>query len=103
MRTGEQAVDQVESLMDKPSRVWLEIHGSRADRTAWIYYATAVLAAAGVVLPRYVSKSAPFLLWAVFFTGALALGAGVWIASAGGKIRHSEFRISVDPSAGIGN
>ena len=94
---GEKAEDQVESLLDKAGHHWLEEHSARADRAGWIYYVAAGVALGGLVAPRFLPKSAPFFLWATLLIGIAALTAGVWIASAGGKIMHREFRYSVAP------
>ena len=100
MEFGEKAEDQVESLMDKTSRHWLHEHTARADRAAWIYYVAAGFALGGIIAPRVLPKSAQFFLWATLLIGITALLAGVWIASAGGKIMHREFRYSIAPDSG---
>ena len=97
---GEKAEDQVESLMDKTSRHWLHEHTARADRAAWIYYVAAGFALGGLVAPRVLPKSTQFFLWATLLIGIAALSAGIWIASAGGKIMHREFRYSIAPDPG---
>ncbi|MEO7934266.1 MAG: hypothetical protein ABIT76_14020 [Chthoniobacterales bacterium] len=94
---GEKAEDNVESLLDGPAHKWLHEHEERAEKTSWIFYATAAAAAGGLFLPRYVPKSGLFFLWVTLFLGAAAVAGGMWAASAGGKIMHREFRYSLPP------
>jgi hypothetical protein len=94
---GEKAEDQVESLLDAPAHKWLHQHMERAETVSWIFYATAAAAAGGLFLPRFVPKSALFFLWATLFLGAAAVAGGMWVASAGGKIIHREFRYTLPP------
>lgn len=92
---GEKAVDQVEGLMDKTGRSWLNEHGSRADRIEWLYFATAAAAFGGLLAPRFLPKCTPFFLWGTLLIGSAALAGGIWTASAGGKIMHREFRYTL--------
>ncbi len=94
---GEKAVDQVESLLDAPAHQWLHEHQERAEKTSWVFYATALAAAGGLFLPRFIPKSALFFLWTTLLVGAVALAGGIWTAAAGGKIMHREFRYSLPP------
>lgn len=94
---GEKAEDPVESVLDEPGRLWLEEHSARAGRVTWIYYATAATALGGVFAPRFAVWSAPFFLWSTAFLGMVALAGGIWVATAGGKIMHREFRYSLPP------
>ena len=56
------------------------------------FYALAVLSAIAIAAPIKWPKSSAPLVIVVIFLGAVALGAGCYIAYAGGKIRHREFR-----------
>ena len=64
----------------------------RGEQLIYVFYALAVLSAAAIVAPIKWPKSSTLLAIAVLLIGAVALGAGGYIAHAGGKIRHREFR-----------
>jgi glucan phosphoethanolaminetransferase (alkaline phosphatase superfamily) len=89
---GEQGYDRVLSMTDEPGEAWLNEHMHRAQQLIYIFYALAVLSAAAIVLPIRWPKSSVALTIAVILLGAVALGSGSYIAYAGGKVRHREFR-----------
>ena len=89
---GQQAYDRVLSMTDEDGERWLDEHQDRAEDLIWIFYALAVLSAAAIAVPIKWPKSFPPFAIAVILLGAVALGSGVYIAYAGGKIRHREFR-----------
>jgi hypothetical protein len=94
---GQQAYDRVLSMTDEAGERWLDEHQDRGEDLIWIFYALAVLSAAAIVLPIKWPKSAAPLLITVIVLGAVTLGAGGYIAYAGGKIRHREFRNEPPP------
>ena len=89
---GEQAYDRVLSMADDPGRAWLDEHQDRAEDLIWFFYGLAVLSAVALVAPRKWPRSATPLVVAVILLSAVTLGLGGYIAYAGGKIRHKEFR-----------
>jgi hypothetical protein len=89
---GQQAYDRVLSMTDEDGERWLDEHQDRAEDLIWIFYALAVLSAAAIAGPIKWPKSSAPLVIATILLGAVALGSGVYIAYAGGKIRHREFR-----------
>src|SRR5205814_6923893 len=89
---GQQAYDRVLSMTDEAGERWLDEHQDRGEDLIWIFYALAVLSAAAIVLPIKWPKSSAPLLITVIVLGAVTLGAGGYIAYAGGRIRHREFR-----------
>ena len=89
---GEQAYDRVLSMSDEPGQAWLEEHQDRAEDCIWFFYGLAVLSAVALVAPRKWPRSATPLLISVIVLSAVTLGFGGYIAYAGGKIRHREFR-----------
>ena len=95
---GEQAYDRVLSMADEPGRAWLDQHQDRAEDLIWFFYGLAVLSAVALVAPRKWPRSATPLVIAVILLSAVTLGLGGYIAYAGGKIRHREFR-NVPPPA----
>lgn len=95
---GEQAYDRVVSMADEPGRAWLDEHQDRAEDLIWFFYGLALLSAVALVAPRKWPRSATPLVVAVILLGVTTLGIGGYIAYAGGKIRHREFRNMPPPS-----
>jgi dolichol kinase len=89
---GKQAKDRVLSMENEVGQAWLEEHEDRAEDLIWFFYGLALLSAVALVAPRKWPRSATPLAIAVIFLSAVTLGAGGYIANAGGKIRHREFR-----------
>lgn len=89
---GQQGYDRVLSMTDEDGERWLNEHQDRAEDLIWIFYALAVLSAAAIGVPIKWPKSSAPLVIAVILVGAAALSCGSYIAYAGGKIRHREFR-----------
>jgi len=89
---GQQAYDRVLSMTDEDGHAWLDEHKDRAEDLIWIFYALAVLSAIAIAAPIKWPKTSSSLVIAVILLGAGALGSGSYIAYAGGKIRHREFR-----------
>ena len=89
---GEQAYDRVLSMADEPGQAWLEEHQDRAEDCIWFFYGLAALSAVALVAPRKWPRSATPLVASVILLGVVTLGTGGYIAYAGGKIRHREFR-----------
>lgn len=94
---GEDAYDPVLTMVDEPGRAWLEAHKARAEQFICYFYALAVLSAAAIVAPIKWKKSSVPLALAVLLFGFVVLGIGGYIAYAGGKIRHREFRNTPPP------
>jgi len=94
---GEAGFDRVLSMSDDPGQAYLTYHEHLADRWVFLYYVTAALAALTFAL---VWKWPRVLLPGSLLTVLLAvasLTAGVFIAKAGGEIRHREFRFGPPP------
>ncbi|MEY2485519.1 MAG: hypothetical protein QOH39_1167 [Verrucomicrobiota bacterium] len=89
---GEQSYDRVLSMADEDGRAWLEAHQHRADRLIYFFYALAIVSAVAIALPLKLPKSGLILALLTLFLGLCVLGMGGYIAYAGGKIRHREFR-----------
>jgi hypothetical protein len=84
-------------MTDEDGERWLEEHQDRAEDLIWIFYALAVLSAIAIAAPIKWPKSSAPLVIAVIFLAAVTLGAGGYIAYAGGKVRHREFRTEPAP------
>ena len=89
---GEQGYDRVLTMTDDDGHAWLDEHQTRGEKLIYVFYALAILSAAAIVVPLRWSKSSVPLALVVVLLGAVALGSGYYIAHAGGKIRHREFR-----------
>jgi hypothetical protein len=94
---GEEAYDRVLSMSDETGSAWLAAHEDRADKFIWSFYLLAVVAAAAIVVPRKFPKTAIPLIISTLLLSVASLAAGGYIASAGGKIRHREFRTGPPP------
>lgn len=95
---GEEAYDRVLSMADNDGQAWLEAHEHRAEKFQYFFYALALLAAAAIFLPKKWPASATPLTIATLLLALVSLGAGGYIAYAGGKIRHREFRLERPPA-----
>jgi len=94
---GEEGYDRVLAMTDDDGHAWLDEHQARGQKLIYVFYALAVLSAAAIVVPLRWPKSSVPLALVVVLLGAAALGSGCYIASAGGKIRHREFRNEPPP------
>jgi disulfide bond formation protein DsbB len=94
---GEAAEDRVLAVADDAGQAWLKAHAHRADELIYFFYALALVAAAAIFAPKKWPKSARPLAISTLFLAFVALGAGGYIAYAGGKIRHREFRNTPPP------
>jgi hypothetical protein len=89
---GEQGYDRVLAMTDDDGHAWLDEHQDRGQKLIYLFYLVAALSAAAIIVPLRWPKSSVPLAIAVVLLGAVALGSGCYIAYAGGKIRHREFR-----------
>ena len=94
---GEAAYDRVLSMADNDGEAWLRAHEQRAEKLDYIFYALALLAAAAVVLPKKWPAAATPLAIATLIVAFVSVGTGGYIAYAGGKVRHREFRTGPPP------
>jgi hypothetical protein len=89
---GQQGYDRVLAMTDDDGHAWLDQHEERAEKVIYIFYALAALSIAAILVPLRWPRSSGALAVAVVLLGATALASGCYIAYAGGKIRHREFR-----------
>jgi hypothetical protein len=94
---GDQAYDRVLSMADEDGQAWLKAHVHRADQFIYLFYGTALIAACAIFLPKKWPRTAKPLVFVTMLFAILSLGAGTYIAHAGGKIRHREFRSAPPP------
>jgi hypothetical protein len=96
---GEAAESSVLAMADDDGRAWLKAHEHRARDLIYVFYALALVAAAAIFAPKKWPKTARPLAVATLILAVASLGAGFFIAHAGGKIRHREFRSVPPPNA----
>jgi hypothetical protein len=89
---GEASYDRVLSLTNDQGAAWLKAHMHRADEFIWYFYALAALAAVAIFAPMKWPKVATTLTLVTLLLACVVLAMGGYIAYAGGRIRHPEFR-----------
>jgi hypothetical protein len=89
---GEAGDDRVISIADHDGGLWLDEHVHRAETMEPIFYITAALALAAIAFPRKWPCTDIPLSAASGVLALLTIAAAAWIAYAGGRIRHREFR-----------
>ena len=94
---GEEGYDRVLAMTDDDGHAWLDEHQERAQKLIYFFYVVAAVSAAAIIVPWRWPKSSLPLAVAVALLGAITLGSGCYIAYAGGKIRHREFRNEPPP------
>ena len=94
---GEAAEDRVQAMADDDGEAWLKEHARRADKLIYAFYALALVAAVSIFAPAKWPKSARALALTTLVLGIVSLSIGSYIAHAGGKIRHREFRTAPPP------
>ena len=94
---GEQGYDRVLSMTDEDGEAWLDEHMHRAEDRIWVFYVLAALSAFAIAAPIKWPKSSVPLAVGVILLGAVTLGSGAYIAYAGGRVRHREFRNEPPP------
>jgi glucan phosphoethanolaminetransferase (alkaline phosphatase superfamily) len=94
---GEKAYNPVLTMVDEHGQAWLEAHKERAEQFILYFYALAALSALAIFAPMKWRKSSVPLAIAVLLFSFVVLGMGGYIAYAGGKIRHREFRNAPPP------
>ena len=94
---GQQGYDRVLSMTDEAGEAWLDEHMHRAEDPIWVFYVLAALSALAIAAPIKWPKSSMPLAVAVILLSAVTLGCGAFIAYAGGRVRHREFRNETPP------
>jgi hypothetical protein len=92
--TGQRAYKVIRNSSDDPGQEALDEHMDRAEKTIIAFYVLALSSAAGLLVPLKWPKTGSLL---AALTLALALGCfglSIYIAQAGGQIRHPEFRLN---------
>jgi glucan phosphoethanolaminetransferase (alkaline phosphatase superfamily) len=96
---GEQGYDRVLSMSDDAGQAWLDEHQHRGEQLIYFFYALGVLSLVAIIVPiKWPKTSLPLVIGTILF-GVIVLGMSGYIAYAGGKIRHKEFRTEPPPPA----
>lgn len=95
---GEAAYDRVLTMADNDGRKWLDEHQRRGEQLIYVFYAAAAVAVGAIAAERFAPRAAlPLgIIVALLAIGGAATGS--YIATAGGRIRHREFRYVLPPS-----
>jgi hypothetical protein len=96
--TGQRAYKTIRSISDDAGSDWLDEHMDRAEKTIGAFYFLAVLAIASLIVPIKWPKSAAPLAGLTLIVAILCSGMAIYVAQAGGPIRHPEFRPSESPA-----
>src|SRR5689334_23387408 len=94
---GEQGYDRVLSMTDDDGHAWLDEHQHRGEQLVYFFYALAALSVIAIILPIKWPKTSALLVIGTILFGAIVLGMGGYVAYAGGKVRHKEFRTGPPP------
>jgi hypothetical protein len=96
--TGQRAYKSIRSVSDDAGTDWLDEHMERAEKTIGAFYLLALLALAGLLVPIKWPKSGTPLVALTLAVAILCSGIAIYIAQAGGRVRHQEFRPSESPT-----
>ena len=94
---GEAGYDRVKTIVDDAGDKWLDEHRRRGEQLIYVFYVVAVLSAIGIAAEFTVPKAAIPLAIATLILAGANLGVGCYIAYAGGRVRHKEFRFEAPP------
>lgn len=92
--TGESAYKPIRGIVDDEGSDWLDEHMDRAEKTIFAFYLLAAVALAGLLVPRKWPATATPLAVVSFALSLLCFALAAYVAQAGGRVRHTEFRSS---------
>jgi hypothetical protein len=95
---GEKGYDRVKSMSNDDGVKWLDAHADRAGDAEWFFYVTAALAVASMIANWKFPRAGKWLTTVTLVAAIVCVGLAGWISSAGGKVRHSEFRHGAPPA-----
>ena len=91
-QSGQGAYEEGRTIADDAGWNWIDVHLSRAEKGIYVFYLAALVTAAALYAEWRRLRWAVPLTIAAGVLGTAAFAGAVWIADAGGKIRHSEIR-----------
>jgi len=95
---GKAAESGVIAMSDNDGQAWLKAHEQRADKVIYLFYTLALVSLTAIFAPKKWPKTTQLLAVATLILAFASLTAGFYIAHAGGKIRHREFRNTPPPN-----
>jgi putative copper export protein len=98
---GEAGYDRVKAMVDEEGDRWLEEHMRRGEQLIYVFYLVALLAVLAVIAEFAVPKAAVPMVVATLLLAVANLGVGAYIAQAGGRVRHKEFRFETPPERNL--
>ena len=94
---GEAGYDRVKTMVDEDGDKWLEEHMHRGEQLIYVFYLVAALSASAIIVEFARPRAAIPIGIATLIVAVASLGVGAYIAQAGGRIRHKEFRFEAPP------
>jgi hypothetical protein len=94
---GEEGYDRVRAMSDRDGEKWLDEHMHRAEQWTAIFFATAAVAIVAIVGEYKFPRAAIPLAVITLILAIASVAAGGYIAHAGGRVRHKEFRYTPPP------
>jgi hypothetical protein len=96
--TGQRAYKAIRNMADDTGTEALDEHMDRAEKTIGVFYFLAFLALAGLLIPIKWPRTALPLSAVTLTLAIISSGIAIYIAQAGGRVRHPEFRPSESPT-----
>src|SRR5260370_22524677 len=90
--SGQRAYKTIRGMSDDAGADALDEHMDRAEKTIGAFYFLALLALAGLLVPIKWPKAGLPLAAVTLAVAVICSGIAVYIAQAGGQVRHTEFR-----------
>jgi glucan phosphoethanolaminetransferase (alkaline phosphatase superfamily) len=94
---GGAGYDRVKAMVDEDGDKWLEEHMRRGEKLIYVFYLVAALSASAIVVEFAWPKAAVPIAIATLVVAMATLVVGAYIAQAGGRVRHKEFRFEEPP------
>jgi hypothetical protein len=94
---GEAGYDRMKAMVDEEGDKWLEEHMRRGQKLIYVFYVVAALSAGGIIAEFALPGIATPIAIATLFLATADLCVGAYIAQAGGRVRHKEFRFEAPP------
>jgi len=94
---GEAGYDRVKAMVDEEGDKWLEEHMRRGEKLIYAFYLVALLSASAIIAEFAWPKAAVPIAIVTLIVATGNIGVGAYIAQAGGRVRHKEFRFQAPP------
>ena len=97
--SGQRAYKVIRDSSDDAGQEALDEHMDRAEKTINAFYLLALLSLAGLVVPIKWPRAGVPLTAMTLVLALFCFGLSIYIAQAGGQVRHPEFRLNESPSS----